>query len=216
MDKSNPELSGRQPGLLKKRAPKPKALPAAHPTKPSPSGPERELPPPRFKPGGNGRAVELDLGLNMENALTLARTFGTKDLDVIWHFMQQLAGAVPNASSLDAKLNRTVPILHSLRPRDELEAMLFVQMVGVHNAAMDCLERGLHPHQVPEGVEANINRATALTKVFLGQLEALQKYRGKGSQQRVTVEHVHVHKGGQAIVGAVQPRGRGRGDERQL
>jgi hypothetical protein len=28
-------------------------------------------------------------------------------------------------------------------------------------------------------------------------------YRGKG-QQKVTVEHVHVHSGGQAIVGAVQ------------
>jgi hypothetical protein len=36
------------------------------------------------------------------------------------------------------------------------------------------------------------------------QVEALQRYRGKG-QQKVTVEHVHVHAGGQAIVGAVHP-----------
>jgi hypothetical protein len=34
------------------------------------------------------------------------------------------------------------------------------------------------------------------------QLEALQRYRGKG-QQKVTVEHVHVNAGGQAIVGTV-------------
>jgi hypothetical protein len=33
-------------------------------------------------------------------------------------------------------------------------------------------------------------------------LEALDRYRGTG-QQKVTVEHVHVHSGGQAIVGAV-------------
>jgi hypothetical protein len=32
---------------------------------------------------------------------------------------------------------------------------------------------------------------------------ALQKLRGKAGQQKVTVEHVHVHQGGQAIVGAV-------------
>ena len=32
--------------------------------------------------------------------------------------------------------------------------------------------------------------------------EALNRHRGKG-QQKVTVEHVHVHAGGQAIVGAV-------------
>lgn len=38
------------------------------------------------------------------------------------------------------------------------------------------------------------------------QVEALQRYRGKG-QQRVTVEHVHVHQGGQAIVGAVTAGG---------
>jgi glucans biosynthesis protein len=36
------------------------------------------------------------------------------------------------------------------------------------------------------------------------QVEALQRYRGKG-QQKVTVEHVHVHSGGQGIVGAVLP-----------
>ena len=33
-------------------------------------------------------------------------------------------------------------------------------------------------------------------------LEALNKHRGKG-QQKVTVEHVHVHQGGQAIVGRI-------------
>ena len=35
---------------------------------------------------------------------------------------------------------------------------------------------------------------------------ALDKHRGKG-QQRVTVEHVHVHEGGQAIVGNVEAGG---------
>jgi hypothetical protein len=41
-----------------------------------------------------------------------------------------------------------------------------------------------------------------LLRTYTAQLEALQRYRGKG-QQKVTVEHVHVHSGGQAIVGAV-------------
>ena len=35
------------------------------------------------------------------------------------------------------------------------------------------------------------------------QVEALQRYRGKG-QQKLTVEHVHVHSGGQAIVGTFE------------
>jgi hypothetical protein len=39
-------------------------------------------------------------------------------------------------------------------------------------------------------------------------LEALNRHRGKG-QQKVTVEHVHVHQGGQAIVGSVTAAGGG-------
>jgi hypothetical protein len=40
------------------------------------------------------------------------------------------------------------------------------------------------------------------------------RYRGKG-EQKVTVEHVHVHAGGQAIVGNVNPAGVGTAREKQ-
>ena len=43
-------------------------------------------------------------------------------------------------------------------------------------------------------------------------LDALNKHRGKG-QQKVTVEHVHVHQGGQAVVGTIERPG-GGGHER--
>ena len=39
-------------------------------------------------------------------------------------------------------------------------------------------------------------------------LEGLNRHRGKG-QQKVTVEHVHVHAGGQAVVGMVERPGGG-------
>ena len=39
-------------------------------------------------------------------------------------------------------------------------------------------------------------------------LDALNRHRGKG-QQKVTVEHVHVHSGGQAVVGMVETPGGG-------
>jgi hypothetical protein len=41
-------------------------------------------------------------------------------------------------------------------------------------------------------------------------LDALNRHRGKG-QQKVTVEHVHVHSGGQAVVGMVGAPGGGAG-----
>jgi hypothetical protein len=44
------------------------------------------------------------------------------------------------------------------------------------------------------------------TRTHAVLLDALNRPRGKG-QQKVTVEHVHVHEGGQAIVGNVESRG---------
>ena len=57
--------------------------------------------------------------------------------------------------------------------------------------------------------DSNGNLAVKLLRTFTAQVEALQRYRGKG-QQKVTVEHVNVNAGGQAIVGTVH---RGRNEE---
>ena len=54
--------------------------------------------------------------------------------------------------------------------------------------------------------DSNGNLAVKLLRTFVAQTEALQRYRGKG-QQKVVVEHVHVHTGGQAIVGSVNQSG---------
>jgi hypothetical protein len=46
-------------------------------------------------------------------------------------------------------------------------------------------------------------------RLFSEQIELLERLRGKSSQQRVTVEHVHVNAGGQAIVSVVGSPGGG-------
>jgi hypothetical protein len=47
-----------------------------------------------------------------------------------------------------------------------------------------------------------------LSRTFATLLEALNRHRGKG-QQKVTVGHVYVAPGGQAVVGVVEPPGSG-------
>jgi hypothetical protein len=47
------------------------------------------------------------------------------------------------------------------------------------------------------------NRHGQSARTYATLLEALNRHRGKG-QQKVTVEHVHVHEGGQAIVGNLE------------
>jgi hypothetical protein len=81
--------------------------------------------------------------------------------------------------------------------------MLAVQAIGVHNAAVEFIRRGQLPNQPFEGVDANINRAVRLMRLYTDQLGAMAKLKGTAGQQKMTVEHVHVHAGGQAIVGPV-------------
>ena len=51
-------------------------------------------------------------------------------------------------------------------------------------------------------------------RLHLEQIEAMQKLKGTARQQKVTVEHVHVHEGGQAIVGTVSTsKGEGGGGQ---
>ena len=47
-----------------------------------------------------------------------------------------------------------------------------------------------------------MSQANKLCRTYALLLDALNRHRGKG-QQKVTVEHVHVNAGGQAIVGVV-------------
>lgn len=89
-----------------------------------------------------------------------------------------------------------------LKPQNGIEGMLAAQMVGTHAAAMECLRRAMIPGQSFEGRDQNLKHANKLMQTYSRQLEVLDKHRGKG-QQKITVEHVTVEAGGQAIVGNV-------------
>src|SRR5687767_15968296 len=92
-----------------------------------------------------------------------------------------------------------------IKPSDELEGMLAAQLVACHNASMECFRRAMIGEQSFEGRRENLNQANKLSRTYATLLEALNRHRGKG-QQKVVVEHVHVHAGGQAVVGTVESR----------
>jgi hypothetical protein len=90
----------------------------------------------------------------------------------------------------------------SIAPRDEVEAMLVAQMLSAHHAAMECMRRAMLPEQSFEGRNQNLKHGAKLMQLYEKQVAALDKRRGQG-QQKITVEHVTVQAGGQAIVGNV-------------
>jgi hypothetical protein len=74
--------------------------------------------------------------------------------------------------------------------------MIASQLLAAHNAALECHRRAMFPDQTFEGYRENLNQANKLSRTYAVLLDALNRHRGKG-QQKVTVEHVHVHSGGQ-------------------
>ena len=102
-----------------------------------------------------------------------------------------------------ADINDALAAATGIGARDEIEGMLATQMIATHVAAIRILRQFKGSETIIQQ-NSNGNLAVKLLRTFTMQLEALQRYRGKG-QQRVVVEHVHVNAGGQAIVGAIQP-----------
>ena len=103
--------------------------------------------------------------------------------------------------------NFALSVIRGIEPRDQLEAMLAAQMAAVHAATMMFARRLNHVETIPQqdSAERALNK---LARTFATQLEALKRYR-TGGQQKVTVEHVTVNAGGQAIVGNIARGGEG-------
>jgi hypothetical protein len=113
-----------------------------------------------------------------------------------------------DADEIRRQRHAAVDALIGIKPGDEFEGMIAAQLVACHNASMECYRRAMIGEQTFEGRRENLIQANKLSRTYATLLEALNRHRGKGAQ-KVTVEHVHVHEGGQAIVGNVESRGGG-------
>jgi hypothetical protein len=92
-------------------------------------------------------------------------------------------------------------VLDGAQPQNEIEAMLVIQMAVSHALAMKMANTLNRVETIPQQDSAGL-ALMRLNRTFTAQVEALAGIR-RGGKQKMTVEHVHVHPGGQAIVGNV-------------
>ena len=92
----------------------------------------------------------------------------------------------------------------SIQAENALEKMLAHQMAVAHQMAMSFANRALSHQQPRDQIEACrcANTAARLMSVFQDGLLTLQRIRS-GGNQTVTVQHVTVAQGGQAVIGNV-------------
>lgn len=158
---------------------------------------------PVFTPGENR--------LTLPDNEKLKKLFGSK----AHHFPRALSFQLASVTDAQAALGANccenddrqfvASAVAEIAPRDAVESMLALQMVGHHLAAIRFLGL-LARATTANDIELAEKGAARMNRAYTSCMEQLRKHR-TGGKQTVTVQHVHVEDGGQAIVGNVQTGG---------
>jgi hypothetical protein len=128
-------------------------------------------------------------------AFRMMNTLGTTSVDLADRLVSQILNAThlqPSSEPISENtLNAALGAVAGIAPRDEAEAMMAAQMVGVHWIAMDLLRQvGVTDNRILFNDAGNM--VVKLLRTYTAQLEALKRYRSAG-EQRVVVQHQHVN-----------------------
>ena len=162
-----------------------------------------------------GTAISLDHPDGLVGYALLTEALGTVD----GYFVNGLLAQLSNATSQDQRPNESainflLSVIKGAKPKDQFEAMLAAQMAAVHTATMRFTRQlaNVETIQQQDSAERALNK---LARTFAMQMEALKRYR-TGGEQKVTVQHVSVNEGGQAIVGNVNQAASGTAAEKSV
>jgi len=150
----------------------------------------------------DGKNLKPDHPDELVGSALLAEALGTGSADFMHGLISQLANAGSRGPQIDERaLNFMLSVIQGIKPRDQLEAMLAAQMATIHMACMQVARELAHAKTIAhqDSAERALNK---LARTFAMLLDAFKRYR-TGGEQKVTVQHVSVSEGGQAIVGNV-------------
>jgi len=134
--------------------------------------------------------------------IRLRNALGTRSKEFLDWCINQIINVFPTKDGASVKdLDAVLAVLDGAEPKNEIEAMLVLQMAITHALAMRSARLMVGSKEIPQQ-DSNGLALHRLTRTFTTQIDALAKLR-RGGEQKVTVEHVHVYPGAQAIVGNV-------------
>ena len=159
---------------------------------------------------GETDVISLTQGDPVAGSVVVMDALGICEADFAsWYLSQIIEVAKPGARADEKATNAMLAGIAAMRPRDEAEAMLIAQMIATHELAMTFARRLKRIENIAQQDSA-VNGLTKLTRTYAAQMEALKRYRS-GGEQKMTVQHVHVAEGGQAIFGNVSAPAEGVG-----
>jgi hypothetical protein len=156
---------------------------------------------------GNVLEIRPDHPDTVVGGAVLANAMGAASAPFVEQLLNQImAGAKLKDGTIDVvSVNAALAVTQGIQPRDEVEAMLAAQMVAINRAMVKAAGMFDAAHMLPQWTagELALNR---LARTYAQQVDTLKRYRSTG-EQKVTVQHVTVNEGGQAVVGEVHHNG---------
>lgn len=157
-----------------------------------------------------GVSLNVDSDLEHSDAINLLHsaiaaatgsTNSTVGIQLLINLSKAIISSNASAEEIVSQLGTFAQSMTMLAPQDPYEGQLVAQLVVLHEQSMEWLGKAMRTERV-DFANVYLNGASKLLTRHHETLDALLKYRRKG-EQRVLVEHVHVHSGGQAIVGTI-------------
>ncbi|ARQ08609.1 hypothetical protein NXC12_CH00518 [Rhizobium etli] len=162
-----------------------------------------------FSQIGKKGAITYDEGVLKVEHPTWMNAIGTEYVNLSEVIAEQMVIlSASNGNKVDQhELSLLTETVMGISPKDHVEMMLATQMAAVHLMSMNMAAKARRATTLPQH-DSYTKQTNQLMRTFAAQAEALKRYR-TGGKQVVKVKHVHVHEGGQAIVGNVTKGGGG-------
>jgi len=136
---------------------------------------------------------------------------GTRDRDLAVAMITQLTRAQGKVSEkTELFINAAFAMLADFKCQNAQEAMMATHIIALYCQSSNLLIRAAAIAH-PELQKNYFDMALKLSRAFGSMMETFQKHRRNGTY-KMKIEHLHVHAGGQAIVGTVN---QAQGSKRQ-
>ncbi len=157
-----------------------------------------------FKFNDQTKKEELDLvqlsdgsKFNTENLRkALKKAAGTADINTGERILRKTAKGL-SSETFNHRINEASSMLPALEPKNPTEALLLGQFLALNDSGVECLRLANLPDQRLHCIEKYFTLAQKLLNTANQTMQTILKYRSGGQQ---TVQVVHVHNEGQAIV----------------
>jgi len=136
---------------------------------------------------------------------TFGDTLSDQFVDVILGKLVEALRPSPFDQLEEATLNAGLAMLHSMQPQSEMQAFLAVEVIATGFSGLRFLRQS-HTHMTQDFIDVYGNYAIKLLRLHGELLHTFDGHR-RGNSQTVEVRHVHIHPGGQGVVGIVNSGG---------